>query len=200
MSVTAHIGAGLAVATSIGAWEGRATGGAAQVKPMEVYLSAPTSAQPALQVAGLSNRRVKAQAPTRQARSSRPTAAEAPPPPFPVQPPPEPHYFRLSELTDKPRVAQDVASGLILVVHDIPSQPVILRLFVNEQGGVDRVAIEDSQLPEKNERQIMEVFSKLQFQPGKIEELAVRSQFRVEVLLERAVPNGSSGEEGQPEQ
>ena len=98
--------------------------------------------------------------------------------------PAEPHYFRTSELTQKPVVVQDISSSFVIVVPDVPAQAAILRLFVNDEGNIDKVLIEDSHLPEHAERRIRDAFSRIRFQPGKIGRQAVRSQFRIEVLLE----------------
>ena len=99
-----------------------------------------------------------------------------------------PYYFRQSELTQKPTVLHDALANLVLQVPGLPPHPVILRLLVNDEGGVDRVLVEDSYLAEGVERDVVEAFSKIRFEPGKIGRIAVRSQVRVEVRLESPMP------------
>lgn len=101
-----------------------------------------------------------------------------------IDQPVQPYYFHLSELTQQPGILHDDVSNLILRVPGLPPQSVILRLFINDQGEVDRVLVEDSYLSAEVERHVVEAFSKMRFQPGKIGEEFVRSQLRIEVRLE----------------
>lgn len=98
-----------------------------------------------------------------------------------------PHYFRLSELTEKPAVKHDALAGLVLHQPGLPPQPVILRLLISDEGTVDRVLVEDSFLGEDIERQVNEALSQVMFEPGKIGRIPVRSQMRVEARLEPIV-------------
>lgn len=100
---------------------------------------------------------------------------------LPIITTPTPHYFRTSQLSQKPLVLHDASADLIMVLPELPDEVAILRLFINDGGGIDRVVVEDSRLPEAAERRIVDAFSKLTFQPGKIGRIAVRSQLRIEV-------------------
>lgn len=100
---------------------------------------------------------------------------------LPLMTSPEPHYFRTSQLSQKPLVLRDASADLILVLPELPDDVAILRLFINDGGGIDRVVVEESRLPESAEQRIVDAFSKLSFQPGKIGRVAVRSQLRIEV-------------------
>lgn len=104
-----------------------------------------------------------------------------------------PHYFRMSELTQKPVLVSDVASNLILHVPGLPPQPVILRLLISDEGEVDRVVVEDSFLAADIERDVTEAFAKVRFEPGRIGRIAVRSQMRVEARLESMEYRVSNG-------
>lgn len=97
---------------------------------------------------------------------------------------PAPHYYRVSELTQKPIVLHDGAPSIVLDLPGLSPQPAIFRLLINEQGEVDEVLIEESYLPEQTERLLMDSFSKTKFQPGKINNASVRSQLRIEVSLD----------------
>ncbi|MFC7513906.1 energy transducer TonB [Herbaspirillum sp. GCM10030257] len=98
--------------------------------------------------------------------------------------PPEPRYFRPSELTEFPVVIRDISSQL--AISGVPSQTLILRLFINDDGSVIRVVVEDSYLQEKAEHQIVDAFKQAKFTPGKIGRIAVRSQIKIQVMLEDA--------------
>lgn len=100
----------------------------------------------------------------------------------------EPHYFRPSELTQKPVVSLDDPSDMKLLVPGLPPRPAILRLLINDEGEVDRVVVEDSYIPEPTEHLIIDAFLKIKFHPGKIGRIPVRSQLRVEVMLESMPP------------
>jgi hypothetical protein len=103
---------------------------------------------------------------------------------FSVVKPPEPRYFWPSELTEYPVVIRDISSQL--AISGVPAQTLILRLFINDEGSVIRVVVEDSYLQEKAEHQIVDAFRQTKFAPGKIGRIAVRSQIRIQVMLEDA--------------
>lgn len=92
-------------------------------------------------------------------------------------------YFLPSELTRKPLVAMDVPEDLELVVPGVPRQAAVLRLLISEYGDVDEVQIENSLLPEVARKTVVNAFSKIRFYPGEIKGVPVKSQIRVEVLL-----------------
>jgi hypothetical protein len=96
----------------------------------------------------------------------------------------ESRYFPSTELTDRPSVLHDVPSEQFIDLPPLPNQSVILRLFINEYGNIDKVKIEESFLPEAIEQMLIDTFSKAKFQPGKIGGLPVKSQIRIEVTLE----------------
>lgn len=105
-----------------------------------------------------------------------------------IEKPAEPHYFAVRELTEKPRILRDVPPDLTINMAGIPDQPAILRLLIDENGNIDRVLIEESHFPKQLERIITGMFSKIKFHPGKIGEIPVKSQLKIEVMLESAVP------------
>ncbi|HJV85918.1 MAG TPA: hypothetical protein VJ698_10615 [Noviherbaspirillum sp.] len=110
--------------------------------------------------------------------------------------PPQPHYFHMRELTETPRVVQDIPGNFAVVIPEIPPQAAILRLLINEEGGIDRVVVEDSDFPEKVERRLVEAFSQLRFSPGKIGRIPVRSQLKIEVMLESPLQRVGSLQQG----
>lgn len=97
-----------------------------------------------------------------------------------------PYYHSLKQLTEKPRVVEDAASGMNLILPGVETQNVILRLLINEQGQVDQVEIEHSTLMSNIEAVVTAAFAKLRFSPGKIDGVAVKCQLQIEVSLENA--------------
>lgn len=106
---------------------------------------------------------------------------------IPILAQPEPHYFRSRELTEKPHIFRDISADLTLAMPDVQPQSVILRLLINELGDIDKIVIEDSSLPEDLEGMVIQTFSKMKFQPGRIDNRVVKSQLRIEVTLEDVV-------------
>lgn len=103
---------------------------------------------------------------------------------LPVNVQTEPHYFRASELTQKPVFSDGVPDNLYLTAPGEASQVAILKLLINERGEVDRVLVDESGLSSEAEKLLVEVFSKARFYPGKIDESPVKSQLKIETVLE----------------
>src|SRR6478672_7801132 len=97
---------------------------------------------------------------------------------------PEPHYFKLKELTEKPSAIVDAISDQVLVVPDPPSQPIVAKLFINELRLVDKVMIDEVALSEEGKKVIIDTFKSLKFLPGKLNDHFVKSQLEIEVILE----------------
>lgn len=117
------------------------------------------------------------------------SAAEKPsaaPPTLPILA--EPYYFQPDELTEKPRLLLDIPTDRIDNLPDISPPPAIARLLISEQGDIDKVLIENSSLSEKAKQFVIDSFSKVKFQPGKLGDMPVRSELRIEILLKSAVP------------
>lgn len=96
----------------------------------------------------------------------------------------EPRYYRLSDLTRNPHILQEPSFVLPTSEDTEVTGKVILRLFIGESGAVDRVVVEESELPESFEESIADSFTKASFIPGAIEETPVNSQVRIEVRYE----------------
>jgi hypothetical protein len=94
------------------------------------------------------------------------------------------YYFAPKELSEKPHLLQDIPPDLALSVPDISPRSVILQLLINEEGSIDRVVMSDFALPEQAKQLLTDTFSKIKFQPGKIDGVAVKSQFKIEVMLQ----------------
>lgn len=103
---------------------------------------------------------------------------------FPLISTVKPHYFSAKELTRKLLIARDIPSNTLLIVPGVPEQAATLRIQVNEYGDVDKVIVEASLLPEAAQKLVIEEFEKIKFHPGEINEVAVKSELKIEVMLE----------------
>jgi hypothetical protein len=103
---------------------------------------------------------------------------------FPLLKPVKPYYFAAKDLTQKPLVSRDVPADLMLNVPDVPSQAARLQILISEYGDVDQVIVENSLLPEAARKIVVDAFSKLKFHPGEMNGIPVKSQLRIEVMLE----------------
>jgi len=124
-----------------------------------------------------------------QADAARQSAAEAPdeahsePRNEPVAPParPLPRYYRTSELSSAPIVLQDVLESQPMQITADKPKAVILTLLINEKGEIDQVLVENSELSIDTTRMLAEKFSRMKFEPGKIDGAPVRSQVKIAI-------------------
>lgn len=96
----------------------------------------------------------------------------------------KPYYFQAAELTQKPLVLRDIPPNLIVDLPEAPPQAAVLRLLINELGEIDEVMIEESSVPELAAKTIIEAFRKTRFHPGEREGIPVKSQVKIEIMLE----------------
>ncbi|CAN5394196.1 hypothetical protein BH11PSE11_BH11PSE11_12710 [soil metagenome] len=114
--------------------------------------------------------------------------AEQPPPVIDLLLPPDTEYFPTTVLTEKPVVVKDIPPDLAALLKNRAANSAVLRLQINEQGSIDQVIVDFSQFSEDDQKLLIEAFSKLQFAPGKIDGIPVKSQMRIEIKMERVTP------------
>ncbi len=99
-------------------------------------------------------------------------------------------YYKPSELTRRPRPAGEVTLSYPVFLPPVDvgrgGGVVILRVLIAETGVVDQVFVEFSDLPEAFQDEAVLRFAHARFLPGEIDDLAVKSQMRVEVILHPA--------------
>ena len=95
----------------------------------------------------------------------------------------KPYYFRTEQLSVQPIIVHDVDLPQDPLLTPLKIQTAILRIFVNENGSIDDVLIQASQLPEVAEEILKDTFAKIIFQPGMIDGLPVRTEMTIEVSL-----------------
>lgn len=108
---------------------------------------------------------------------------------LPVARPSEPYYFSMSELSQMPQVMLDLSPSLAFSLPNALAQLAVLKLLINEQGEIDQVLVDDSPLSETEQRLVIDTFLKTKFQPGKINEVPVKSQLKIEVRLDAGFDN-----------
>lgn len=100
-------------------------------------------------------------------------------------------YHPIKELTEKPRVLINIEQ---LELPGIEEQTLVLQLFIDEDGKIDKVELENAKLKQEHQQVVIASFSRMTFSPGKIDGRPVKSLLRIEVALEAHLPAlGSSG-------
>lgn len=94
---------------------------------------------------------------------------------------PQPYYYRRSELTAPPHILSD--PGLDDPQRFPTTSPgqLEIRVFLDENGHVDEVAILSSTLPDDWTNLAVEAFRTARFAPGRLGNAAVRTQIRIMV-------------------
>lgn len=96
---------------------------------------------------------------------------------------PLPRYYEPGEVTERATPARkiDLESPVLL---GIPGKgKLILLLWINENGSVDRVDIESSDLADTMRSAIIEQFRRAEFMPARLNGRAVKSRKKIEVVV-----------------
>ena len=139
-------------------------------KPQPTGVSAGEAAAPQHRIHGFT--REKHPKPTAETNAAIPVFVAA-----------EPYYYPAQDLSEKPAVLNDFFSSMVILVPDLMPPPAILRLFINEEGAVDKVELEESMFSEQARQFIVSAFRDVRFAPGRIGDIPVKSQIRIEVAL-----------------
>ena len=99
---------------------------------------------------------------------------------------PRPHYLEAGEWTDAPALMQDIAADQMLVSPRLTAAALRITLFINEQGGIDKVAIDAPSLPAFEQQLVNAAFAELRFEPARLRGLAVKSSLKIELKLENS--------------
>lgn len=139
----------------------------------------------ALQAAGAAPAEAPRQAPAPVQAAAPGPAAQAEPPALAAAAPPaavpEPAYLPRGELTVPPRLLGQVDVPFPPDVEGIVDLKVRVTLFIDERGTVQRLRVETPDVHPAFERSIRAAFDKARFSPGELDQVAVRSQVRLEV-------------------
>jgi hypothetical protein len=96
---------------------------------------------------------------------------------------PVPTYFSSSEVSIQPQVITEVEFDTPELTILPGAGKAILVLYISETGGVDRIEIESTEVGNKLTRIALQQFAKAVFRPAMIEQTAVKSRLRIEVLF-----------------
>ncbi|WP_342617903.1 hypothetical protein [Rhodoferax sp. GW822-FHT02A01] len=100
-----------------------------------------------------------------------------------------PYYFPVEQLTSKPAFLDDSGAPPATFIPDVMPLPVMVRIFINENGKVDRVVLSDNFLSEIARKLIVDSFTAMRFSPGILGTLAVKSLLEFEVKLDPTLPS-----------
>lgn len=96
---------------------------------------------------------------------------------------PLPHYYGPREVSERAMPAQDIDLEPPELLG-IPGQgKLILLLWINESGGVDRVETESSQVDNAIEKVIADQFRRARFSPANLDGKPVKSRMKIEVVV-----------------
>lgn len=137
---------------------------------------------------------VGASVPVARSGGMEPAPVTSPAPPQketpPITPRADPYYFELRELSQRPQLASLVEVEAVTDAR--PAQPgrLLARVLIGEQGSVEHVQIDESDLPSAFEQAAIDAFLQARYTPGQIDGRAVRSQIRIEVTYDGASAGG----------
>ena len=178
-AVSLAIHAVLAAALAAAAREWQAGGGLPAVKP-DALLATLRTVQPAQAPPKPAAAPVVRPAPSRATGAARAAVSAG-------ATLPKPHYYRASELTERPL-------PLHAIEPIVPADAVALtgrlklRVYINEHGSVDAVDIVEADPADEFEEAVVQAFSEARFRPGHKDGAAVKSQVALEVRFGEPAP------------
>lgn len=181
VSAAAHLGLGFAIGSDTYREAAPVPRGEQPVllvylnQPDHAVITAPTPAPPA------------ARAQPADVQATQPAPAQQSMPEQPVTRRIALRHFPLSALTQAPQLASGLVGDGLLVVPGIEAQHATIQVWINDQGEVDKVAIDDSDLPEEEKQRVIAAFSAVKFYAGKIGRITVSSQISMDILLDSEV-------------
>ena len=89
------------------------------------------------------------------------------------------NLFTTSELTKAPQVITNPELDPDDV--NVANGTLILKIWINEFGDVDKISIEETDLPELIATSAADVFRKTHFRPGEINDQSVASIIKIEI-------------------
>lgn len=170
VSLAIHAGLAVALAAAASGWQ--PGGGLPATKPDGLLATLRTAhpAQPAPKPAPV---QLEKRAP------SRPASAGATLP--------KPHYYRASELSERPLPLQVIEPKLPLDTVALTGR-LKLRVYINEHGSVDAVDVIEADPADEFEKPVVQAFTEARFRPGYKDGVAVRSQIALEVRFGEPLP------------
>jgi len=108
--------------------------------------------------------------------------------PLPLVVPTDDDYFRRTQLT----VAAEPMDVIVIPDPGVDLgagvKSVILTIFINENGRVDRIRFDREDVPAAMAEAAHQAFAKARFSPGQINGMNVKARMRVEISFEATLP------------
>lgn len=95
----------------------------------------------------------------------------------------DPRYFHPKDLTEQPSVVRNIPPDFQLYLPQGLPEPAKVVLLINEHGSIDQVVVLNNVLPVQARNEIINVFSKIKFRPGRISGKPVKVQLQIEIGL-----------------
>lgn len=98
-------------------------------------------------------------------------------------------YHSRQQLTRQPQLAKNIDLSPLVSFFSAPEETVIIELYINDQGKIDKVDIATNNLSPEGIATLQELLSQLQFSAGEINGRTVKARIKIEVLLLQANQN-----------
>jgi protein TonB len=105
--------------------------------------------------------------------------------------PPVPRYFAAHELDQRPQIMSNVEPDFPALAL-VPTGRVVLRLYINENGLVDTVAVESADRTGAFDAAARQAFAGARFLPGMKGGMPVKALMRIEVLFGSPHPENAA--------
>ncbi|MEP6657960.1 MAG: energy transducer TonB [Betaproteobacteria bacterium] len=96
----------------------------------------------------------------------------------------EDEYLPASHLSVRPRAVERISVPYPPDVDRTGVSSAKLTLFIDEEGTVVKLKVDDSDLPPQFQETANHAFARARFNPGRIDDRAVKSRMRIEVMFD----------------
>jgi hypothetical protein len=101
---------------------------------------------------------------------------------------PEPYYFPSGEVSEPARMLSGVTGVPKALARDVDHGRMIVVLYINETGTVDKLVVENTELRNDMEAVLTEQFQHARFSPAIKDSRAVKTRIRLEITLQPPGP------------
>lgn len=92
-------------------------------------------------------------------------------------------YHLRQELTRQPQLVANVDLSPVAALAPGSTSRVVVEIYLNDQGGIDRLDIDANNLPTEAYEKLSELLRQLSFSNGEIDGRAVKTKIKIEVLF-----------------
>lgn len=101
---------------------------------------------------------------------------------------PKPHYFPQSEVSTPAHMLSGIDGLPKTLARDVDSGRMIVMLYIDEQGTVDKIVVENSELRSDMREVLASQFEHVRFSPAIKDAQPVKSRLRLEITLQPPGP------------